>query len=370
MPDGALSDVQTWVTLVYELTYIDPVDPPLVNFDGDIMPCSLSSEKESFFRDQILPIFARDRIPDCISSFEREHPWLLEFNHQHREGFTSTMRRLQQDPLDVPDILSAYIRLQDFARIKRGMIDSLEKNACSTLDFDRRHVILDLSADDVYTVYSHFRHFRLQSPLEVGHDPYRTVDWAKWETIIKNMREFGNMLPHVQGTYKLNSWDSWTDCIESLRTKTTALSLSSNVIGRELQRTIEDLKRKNSDQERQIREYRSIVSDLSFRHLMEMLPIAAKAAGKELQASPGHTTQKAVQGAHSHETSDNNSTRPSQSSKSKKSTKKGKQPQTQQHKHQDTPPRNPQKLAPQWQDFWKTAWLKATDGKTGKLNDL
>lgn len=354
MPDNTLSDVQRWVTLIDKLT---------------IISYRLSGEEESFFRDEILPIFAGDQIPDCISSFESEHPWLLEFNYQ-TGSFASTTRRLQQDPVDVPDILSAYIWLQAFARTKRGMTASLQKeNNDSTPNSEEKTVILNLSAHGVHSVYNYFTHWRSENfPID-AHDA-RRADWAKWGIVVDNMRKFGDMLPQVQGANTSDPWDTWTQCIERLRTKTTALSLSSDVRGRELQKTIEDLKKKNSDQERQIREYRSIVSDLSFRHLMEMLPIAAKAAGKDIQASPGHTAQEVVQEAHSHETSDNESTQPIQSSKSKKSRKKGKQPKTQQHKQQNAPPRNQQKLAPQWQDFWKTAWQKAMEGKAGKLNDL
>lgn len=217
---------------------------------------------------------------------------------------------------------------------------------------------MDLSAHDVHLVYSHFTHFENDdSPSDVRGAP--RADWANWEIVVNNMRKFVDMLPPIQEANTSNSRDAWRVCIERLRTKTTILSLNSDVRRRELQKTIQDLKKQNSDQERQIREYRSIVSDLSFRNLMEMLPIAAKAGGKDLKAPLGHTTQEVVQGAHSHKPSDNEPTHPVQSSESKKSKKIGKQPKPQQHTQQNAPPQKQQKLAPQWQDFRKTAWQKA-----------
>lgn len=120
------------------------------------------------------------------------------------------------------------------------------------------------------------------------------------------------------------------------------------------------LKEENRRKEKELEECRAIVSDLSFRHLLEMLAKAshdAKQGPKTRGPNPTEPT-------------------PPKEGSSQRKTKKGKKIAP-----SDEPAPevlgDSQKMSdkkdkdPQWQDFWKEAWGKASGGtKEGPLRDL
>jgi len=91
--------------------------------------------------------------------------------------------------------------------------------------------------------------------------------------------QFTNSLPPPQGKKDPEDLDS---SILALRIKVLLMGSGSELHGK-----FEQLKEENREYKEQVQIYNRAVSDMSFRHLLEMLPIAARAAtGQPLKLKP------------------------------------------------------------------------------------
>lgn len=378
LPDDPLAVVQGWTVLIEELGRMDPSRGQLRFWRSstDIEPRPLGPEQASFFQEKILPIFEGNDIAIYIARLETIYPWLHEFTDRDK-GFAGTTRRLQQDPIDVPDILSAYIKLLGYAGIKRGMTVSLryfadavdyisEEGKCGKKKPDSYN-FSDIDMDIVHSHFEHFEHFSFQRDLQPRpQSPYaENANWADLDLTVCSVRRFSDMVPPVEGVNQSESWEGWKTIIRKLRSKIAILSLGNDMRGREQLKTIEDLKKQNQAQEQEIKKYRGILSDLSYRHLMEMLPLATQAAKNTLKPSTRAMLPKTAPGA-APQGADSNDESPKKDKKKQKGKEPAlKAPPPEDHRPKGTPTQHPrQKLTPQWQDFWKEAWDKASDSKS------
>lgn len=387
LPDDPVAVTQRWKVLIKKFEeYRDLPDGEISDF-SDFSEEAISRErlrspnpeKASYFQEKFLPIFDGNEIAIYITNLETKNPWLLEFKDRDKESFAETTRKLQQDPIDIPDILSAYITLLVYARIKRGMTASLRD-----LILDEDPSITANSSNfpgDIKTVLLHFEDFLKPREKYIHYkSPYYT-NWADLRNSLQRLRQFDVMVlsPHP-GARPGYMYEGLEDTIKNLRSKITNLSLGPDLRGKEQFIMIEDLKKKISTQEKEMKKYRSILSDLSYRHLMEMLPLTAKAAREtakqSARAMPPKTTPGAVpapQEANSNEEFEWLANKDRKKNKGKKSAPKAPQPPpppTETHQQKGTSTQHqPQKLTPQWQDFWKEAWDKASEN-TSDLHTL
>lgn len=303
------------------------------NLSQDLLSSRATLEEDDdiaiLFRERVWRFFTSDKINECGSSLRQDYPWLLEFEKGSTEEFLAAFSYFEHDPSSLIDILQAYGTLIDCEVVKRNMVVCLRNAASGT--------VRELKGYRVSILSRLLRKFKLLENVQNDDqflEEYMNIDYFAiydhclrlftddrpgwlddtgdkvWKRNRERIRQFIRLVPPCENGIEFQSLSS---CILSLRTK--ALARFSESRERELQAEIKKLKEDKEKPPKPLEVSNRAVTDMSYRHLLEMLPIARQAAN----------------GA-SNEPNPNSS--------------------------------------PEWRAFWKDAWAAAGHGKAGPLNEL
>jgi hypothetical protein len=409
MSEDPISVINRWDATLDEWVQANDEVPG----DGDLRPVY------SLFQRTVLPIFNGDKIATTVSDFEVKHPWILDFKDPARESFAEAIEQYQEDASQMPDVLSAYVRLLSIARAKKQLECLLQADQIPNFGFLTSydssklppHDDEDEKPKDLFiATHAQFCDLMLNrwaafSRLMSGSRWDRWLHvWdsqavmSEWRRVVEKIWEFGN---HVSPDGEKPSLKDFERGIDNLRSKIIRLALrpkstegwqakerelhrriqeletmnsekerarletiermakSWQAKENELNGKIEQLERQNSKSEETIREYSKIICDLNFRRLLETLPIAHKAAKAAQPAQPAPQPTQANQG-----------TTKQGKNKGGKAKAKNQQPGTAPAAATATPPQTTIQYGPEWQSFWSQAWRDAEHGAHDELAAL
>lgn len=299
---SALQVIEGWSKILNKMKHlVMPANMgPKFYREGDLMPfygvswrlfalnewSDIQDEKNEagiFIYNEVWPLFTQVDMQYHGLRFRQTYHWLHEFENPNDQDFPEVFQHFEADPGSLPQILLAYYTLVECEAMKRKLVFILrERNkACGRetqievikkledVNDDQKFLQLCMN-HEVFSVCDCYRYM-----LDYT-GPDRDTGWRK---AVGRIRQFLNLVQPSESTTQSEDLKSH---ILSLRT--TALARPSGRREEALLAEIKQLREKVKKLEENLRGYDRIVSDVSFRHLLEMLPLAEHAAtGKKIK---------------------------------------------------------------------------------------
>ncbi|KAM0803945.1 hypothetical protein BDR22DRAFT_886240 [Usnea florida] len=248
-----------------------------------------------FYREEVWSLFTNSDFEKYGRLLRERNPWLEDFEIDAYEDFPRAFQQLAHDPMCMIDVMSAYITLIDCETVKHNLVNCLRrrveeasKGGVTSRYYDDQafvnHLVemlkeLRVELDDDTFLQKCKTHNPLAiyiCYLEILDTTADTaVKWnVRWQTVMNRSRDFTNIVsPGAQFSTDMNKY------ISQLRAK--AYSQQSRSRENDQREEIKQLRKEKENLEKQVQSYLRAVSDMSYRHLTEMLPIAVRAAANQ-----------------------------------------------------------------------------------------
>lgn len=305
MSNESLLAIERWRFIIAEivrirkekgLDYFHVIQERLWAAENDL---NNPSDKEvTFLRQEGWPLFIHDEIEKHGRLLRNDIPWLEEFETPRggSRDFPKALEQFEHDPVSMTNVLSAFVTLNlcevfkslllDHLRfdlqymervIPRVVVDETDGIKLSNDGWLKTPQKLRAEADDKTFLLQ----FTVYCPLAICQCYWWLVnhgDFAKdprRQTIAERIAEFA-ILVAPEG--KFNHLDL-SVCVSKIRVKAYEKLSKSRADDRKEE--IAQLKKENEQLKRDLQVHLRAVSDMSYRHLTEMLPIAYRVANKQ-----------------------------------------------------------------------------------------